>query len=377
MAEKNAIYDFAVVGAGIAGASVAAELSKSSNVIILEMEHAPGYHTTGRSAAMFVPGYGPEPIRALTRASADFFHNPTDGFTDVPLLTKREVLMIARDDQMGDLDAFVKDVGGEVDFMRLTQADLEERYPLLQEGYAVAGLLDQSGGEIDVSAFHQGYMNEFKAHGGELKLNTPVLAMKRQKDQWKIQTKAGDFQAKTIVNAAGAWADELGELAGAEAIGLQPKRRSALMVRPPEGLEIKHYPLTIDINEDFYLKPDAGLLLISPANEDPMEPCDVQPEEFDIAYCIDRIERAFQIKVHRPVRTWAGLRSFVPDKSPVVGYSGKVEGFFWLAGQGGYGFHSCPALSRCAAALALSNTMPEDLLQHGVVLQDILVDRLH
>lgn len=359
-------FDFAVIGAGIAGASVAAELAREASVLVVEMEDQPGYHTTGRSAAMFVPGYGPPPIRALTRASAEFFTGPPDGFCDTPLLSQRDVIMIARADQSGALEALHVELRGEGEVTILDAAALRTRHPLLRDGYAAAGLLDTSGSDIDVHALHHGFLRRLRDRGGELRTRAELQSLERDYGMWVLRSASGTFRAQTIINAAGAWTDAVGQMAGAEQIGLVPKRRTAMMIDPPEGLAVDDLPLIVDVDEAFYMKPDAGRLLISPANEDPMPPCDAQPEELDIAYCIDRIERAFDIQVRRIGTKWAGLRSFVADKAPVVGFSDQAAGFFWLAGQGGYGIQSAPALARTAAAMALGHDIPRDVLEEGL-----------
>ena len=355
-------YDFAIIGAGIAGASVASELAREASVLLLEMEPQPGYHTTGRSAAMFAPGYGPQPIRALTRASARFFNQPPKGFCEAPLLTQRDVVMIARPDQRAAFDAHCVALATDTAITVIEAADLQTRVPLLRKGYAERALLDTSGSDIDVHCLHHGFLRAFRKSGGSLVTRAEVCDLTRDNQIWRIATGADVYRAKTVINAAGAWAGQIGALAGAEAIGLVPKRRTALIIAPPPGLEIGDLPLCVDIDEAFYLKPDAGKLLVSPANEDPMAPCDVQPDEMDIALCIDRIERAFDLRVRRVENQWSGLRSFVADKCPVVGYSDRVDGFFWLAGQGGYGIQTAPALARLATALAQKRAIPADIL---------------
>lgn len=369
-------YDFAIVGAGIAGASVAAELSREASVVLLEMESQPGYHTTGRSAAVFAPIYGPAPIRALTRASAGFFLDPPAGFAQHDLLSMRPVMMIARDDQTDTLEAMLSEIDGELDVCRLNEAELRMHQPLLKPGYAQAGMVDGSGRDIDVHAVHQGYLRSFAANGGTLLTRARVEALTRQGDCWEIATTAGTVRSTVVLNAAGAWADEIGTLAGAENIGLVPKRRTALVTAAPDGIDIGQMPITIDIEEQFYLKPDAGRLLISPADETPSPPCDAQPEELDIAICVDRIETAFDLKVSRIENKWAGLRSFVADKCPVAGYSRQAENFFWLAGQGGYGIQTAPALARFAAQLALGKPAPADIVDEGLDPAAIAPERL-
>jgi D-arginine dehydrogenase len=369
-------YDYAVIGAGIAGASVGAELARRGSVLMLEMESRPGYHTTGRSAAILAPGYGPKPIRSLTRASVDFFRHPPTGFCDSPLLSQIDVVMVARSDQMLILQDAIAELSRETTVEQLNDVEMKNLHPLLRDGYAKAGMVDRSGSEIDVHTLHQGYLKLFRELGGTVLTDAQVQSLTHVKNGWQIDTTDATWHANIIVNAAGAWAEQIGSLAGAEEIGLVPKRRTALIVDAPDGFDVKGLPLLVDIEEQFYMKPDAGRLLISPANEDPMPACDVQPDEMDIAYCIDRIENAFDIKVRKIGTKWAGLRSFVRDKSPVAGFSAKVPGFFWLAGQGGYGIQSAPALSRFAAALILGDDIPQDILAEGLDPASLSPDRL-
>ncbi|WP_121063470.1 NAD(P)/FAD-dependent oxidoreductase [Chachezhania antarctica] len=370
------MHDFIVIGAGMAGASVAAELSRMGTVRMLEMEAQPGYHSTGRSAALYEPNYGPPAIRALTRASGPFFRDPPAGFADVPLVTPRNMMVIARSDQLDALEAQITEAAAHGPVERLNAAEARAEMPLLREGYAAAAMLDRVGADIDVDALLQGFLRAFRARGGTVETKAPVTAMTRQDGVWTVETPKGRFRAPVVINAAGAWADHIGALAGAERIGLQPKRRTALTIAAPEGMEIDAWPMVVDAVEDFYLKPDAGRLLISPANADPVEPQDVQPEELDIAICIDHIERAFDLSVRRIESRWAGLRSFVADGTPVVGLSGKADGFLWLAGQGGYGIQTAPALSRFAAALATGAPTPEDIAAQGLSPDDLSPLRL-
>lgn len=369
-------YDIAVIGAGIAGASVAAELAVNAHVALVEMEPQPGYHTTGRSAAVFAPIYGPAPIRALTRASEAFFCAPPEGFADAPLFSPRGILMLARHDQKQALDELLSEVGGAASVSRLNEAEVLNANPLIRPGYAKWAMQDSNGQDIDVAALHQGYLRQFKARGGDVLTRSEVLSLSRSGNGWDVHLKASTFRADVVVNAAGAWADVIGSMAGAAPIGLTPKRRTAAIIAAPQGIETDQLPITIDIEEEFYLKPDAGRLLISPADETPSAPCDAQPEEIDIAICVDRIETAFDVSVRRIENKWAGLRSFVADKSPVAGYAAETKGFFWLAGQGGYGIQSAPALARTAAALVRCEPLPQDIADHGVRAEDLSPERL-
>ena len=372
-------FDVAVIGGGIAGTSVAAKLSKDRRVLLLEMESQPGYHTTGRSAAVYAAVYGPSPIRALTRASRAFFTSPSASHFSTALFRPRPIMMIARQEQAFALDQTIAEVGVMTPVERINESAIRKLNPLVKTGYASAAMLDMSGEDIDVAALHQGYLRQFRDFGGDLRCNATVLGLTHTGRDWQINTGVGEFTVDTIVNAAGAWAEHIGGLAQAESIGLIPKRRTAAIVAAPIELApdtLASLPITIDIEENFYLKPDAGRLLISPADETPSPACDAQPEDMDIALCVERIEQAFDLQVHRIESKWAGLRSFVVDKCPVVGYSTTAPAFFWLAGQGGYGIQTAPALARLAASQVLQRPMPEDIAAEGVDLSEIDPSRL-
>ncbi|MGH1576256.1 NAD(P)/FAD-dependent oxidoreductase [Planktotalea sp.] len=368
-------YDIAVIGAGIAGASIAARLAQAGKrVALFEMESQPGYHTTGRSAAVFAPSYGPAPIRALTRASEAFFRNPPKGFCEAPLFSNRKIMMLARADQSAALEKLVASVESSKVSV-ISEADARKRNPLIRAGYTQNAMLDEAGQDIDVGALHQGFLRMFKEAGGTLFVNAAVRSLSRA-DAWLINAGNSEIKSEVVVNAAGAWADKLGEMAGAETIGLTPKRRTAVMIAAPDIERLAQAPITIDVDEQFYLKPDAGKLLISPADETPSEPCDAQPEEIDVAIGVDRIETAFDLNVRRIESKWAGLRSFVQDKAPVAGFSDVVDAFYWLAGQGGYGIQSAPALSDFAAANILGRACPDYIESEGFSPSDVGVARL-
>ena len=374
--DETQIYDFIIIGAGIAGASVAAFLAPDATICVLEAESQAGYHATGRSAAMYVPAYGPPVIRMLTRASGQFFHSPPEGFAETPLLSPRDILLIAQSTQEAQLHQFQKEMEEAQSLVPVSADEMRLRQPLLRSGYASKGLIDPTGSDIDVHALHRGFLRQMKKQGGTLLTGAQVLALTREKGIWQVSLKDKILYARTIINAAGAWAGEIGQMAGAENIGLVPKRRTALLIDAPKELDLANMPMTIDIEEAFYLKPEAGQILISPANEDPMPACDAQADEMDIAICVDRIERAFDLEVRRFQAKWAGLRSFVTDKEPVVGFSEKVDGFFWLAGQGGYGIQSSPAMGAFAAAMARGQPMPDDIAATGVTPQMLHPARL-
>lgn len=361
----DATSDILVIGGGMAGASAAAELAGRASVTLLEMEAQPGYHTTGRSAAMYEPAYGPAAMRALTRAGLDVFSNPPAIFGGGPLISPRASLFVATQDERPLLEAMRDDVGRDR-FENLDAEQIRAMVPILKEGYIVDGALNRGGSDIDVGRMHQGYLRMLKASGGSVVTGAEVTALARADGLWTARTRAGSFSAPIVVNAAGAWADMVGALAGAEPIGLTPKRRTALIVAAPQGMDVSAWPLVVNASETWYLKPDAGRLLISPANEDPQLPSDAQPDEMDVAICVDRVMTACDIDIRRIENQWAGLRSFVADKEPVAGFSDVVDGFYWLAGQGGYGIQSAPAMARLVAAQVLGQPLPDIIAAEGL-----------
>ncbi|HEY1075454.1 MAG TPA: FAD-dependent oxidoreductase [Fontimonas sp.] len=358
--------DVIVVGAGIAGVGMAAQLGSDRRVVVLEQEAQPGYHTTGRSAAVFAESYGGTTVRQLTRGSRGFFADPPAGFAEHPLLTPRGFLFIARHDQREALEAFAALPDMRATARRLDPAAACAHMPLLRREYVADALLDHGASDIDVHALLQGYVAMLRRNGGRIVGNARVTGIERSTGGWRVSSEAGLFEAPLLVNAAGAWADELAALAGVAAIGLQPMRRTAALVDVPSSEGMAQWPLTIDIDETFYFKPDAGRLLISPGDETPSEPCDASPDDLDLAIAVERIETATTLDIRRMHSRWAGLRSFVGDRSPVAGFAPDAAGFFWLAGQGGYGIQTAPALSRAAAALLLDRPLPADLLDLGV-----------
>ncbi len=369
-------FDFIVIGAGIAGASAGYELAAQGRVALLEREDQPGYHTTGRSAALYIQSYGNETVRALTVGSWQFYTQPPEGFTDGPLLTPRGVLFVGRPDQAAELDRLAAETRPLAPHIQRLDADAARALvPILRAEALGGAVFDSKAMAIDVNGLHQGYLRGLKARGGAIVTRAEVHGLRPGSPSgragwgragWLAETKAGNFTAPVVVNAAGAWCDEMAELAGAEPVGLVPKRRTAITFDAPAGLDIGAWPLTVGVAEDFYFKPDSGRLMGSPADETPMPPCDVQPDEFDIAVAADRIQAATTLKIRRIGKSWAGLRTFAPDKTPVAGFDPRRDGFFWLAGQGGFGIQTAPAMGRLTAALATGGPVPEDLAARGV-----------
>ena len=367
--------DVVVIGAGIAGASAAYELAAQRRVVLVERESQPGYHTTGRSAALFTETYGNAVMRALTRASKRFLHEPPAGFSNSPLLSPRGTLLVAQPAQLERLRQTADECAALVDNLAWWSGDeVRARVPCFVPEQAAAGLLEPDAMDIDVHALHQGFLRGLRARGGEVLCNAEVRGLARNGD-WRVSTAAGEFAAPIVVNAAGAWADEIGKLAAARPIGLVPKRRTAITFAAPTGMAIEHSPAVIDVDEHWYFKPDAGRILASPADETPSPPCDAQPDEYDIAVLVDRITTVTTLAVPRILSRWAGLRSFVADKTIVAGFDAQAPSFFWLAGQGGYGIQTAPAVARAAAALVLDQPLPEDLLQLGINAAALAADR--
>lgn len=363
-----ASHDLIVIGAGIAGAAAAWFASATHRVLLLEREERPGMHSTGRSAAMFMESYGPPQVRALTRASRAFLERPPEGFAATPLLRPRGALYIGSAGQRAEADALHATLRREgCPSQRLEAAEAGRRVPVLAPQASACAVLDPIAADIDVDALHQGFLRGARARGAALRCNTEIGAIDRRDGLWHLQAGDQAFQAPTIVNAAGAWADEVGRLAGCVPVGLQPRRRSAFVFAPPEGLRVDDWPCVTAIDESFYFKPDAGLLLGSPANADPVPPHDVMPEELDIALAIARIEAATTLRIRRPRRTWAGLRSFVADGEPVIGPDPDRPGFVWHAAFGGYGIQTSPAAGQWAAAVATGQPLPASLHAQGVL----------
>ena len=374
-------WDVVVVGAGMAGASVGWQLAQAGKqVLVLERESQPGYHTTGRSAALFEEHYGPAQVQALTRASRAFYEAPPAGFADAPILSPRGVLYIATEAQRALVDtAYAEAVQHSPNAQRLDAEGLHAIMPVLRDT-VVDGFLDEGARDIDVHALHQGYLRGLRQAGGALWSHAEVQALAHTDGQWRVTLADGrSVQAPVLVNAAGAWADVLGAMAGAAPIGLTPKRRSAFTFPAPTGMDAAHWPAVISADEGFYFKPDAGQLLGSPANADATTPHDVQPEELDVATGIWRIEEATTLQIRRPNHTWAGLRSFVADGELVVGWDASptpVPGFFWVAGQGGYGIQSAAGYSLLARNLILNEPVDTQLLAQGVQLEALSPARI-
>ena len=340
--------DIIVIGAGIAGVSAAAEFAADAKVIMLDMEQQPGYHSSGRSAAYFATSYGAPLVQDITRSGESFFINPPAGFTEVELLRPRDCMFFARPDQMGSLQA-MRAANDRLEL--LDEAAVRERVPVFRPGYLAAALRDPHGGDLDVDALLQGYLRQLRRRGGVFFNNHEVASIEKSGSEWRVSAGGQVFAAPVVVNAAGGWADTMARLAGLEPLGIEPYRRTALTVEAPAGIDIENWPEMVDVDEQFYFKPDAGLILISPADETPTRPVDAQPDEYDVAMGVHRFEQATGLDIRQVRASWAGLRTFAPDRLFVAGFDPRAAGFFWLAGQGGYGVQSAPAMAKMAAFL--------------------------
>ena len=363
---QDTLFDVAVVGGGIAGAAVAANLAPHARVLVLERESQPGYHATGRSAALFSEIYGNAPIRALTRASREFLFTPPAGFTETALVAQRGSLFVANASQLAALETFASLPDVAAGTRRVDATEARTLSPSLREDYVAAAIYEPDAQDVDVHALHHGYLRWLRERGGTLVNDAGVTSIERGDGVWTLGTDAGRFRARCLVNAAGAWVDEIAQLAGARPVGIRPLRRTAFMVDAPAGRDSDRWPMTIDIDEQFYFKPDAGRLLLSPADETPEAPCDALPDDMDIAIAVDRIEQATTLSITHVGQKWAGLRSFVADRSPVIGYDPAIADFFWIAALGGYGIQTAPAVGRLAAALVQRHPAPADLLALGL-----------
>lgn len=349
--------DVIVIGGGMAGVSLAYEAAADRRVVLLEMESTLAYHTTGRSAAMFLESYGGRTIRALTTASRAFLEERR-------VLSSLPMLYVARNGRGEAVDELYDAVRALAPDVEVIDGEHAVRLqPLLRRGVVERALLEPGAMEIDVHALHQFYVRGLRERGAHVVVASPVTAADRVGGVWRLRVADGEVQAPVVVDAAGAWADVVATRFGARPVGVRPLRRTAFMVDAPPGAGA---PMIDDIDEAFYVKPDAGRLLCSPSEETPQEPGDARADEVEIARAIEAINEVTTLDVRHVRAKWAGLRTFVPDRTPVIGFDAECAGFFWYAGQGGYGIQTAPALARTGAALLLGRDLPADVADRGV-----------
>ena len=364
--------DAVVIGGGIAGVSVGHYLATAgADVTLLETEQQLAVHTTGRSAAVLYESYGTRANQRLTRASLGFFRSPPEGLVDGPLVRPRGVLLVARPSQMESLRA---EESRGVGLQPLSPAEVGSMVPVMRTGLLAGALLEAQAADLDVAGLHQAFVRGLRRSGGTIRTSSPVEALDRSRGAWRVRVPGSVIITPVVVNAAGAWCDRVAGMAGIEPIGLVPMRRTAFMV--PGRPEWSGWPAVVDIDQRWYFKPDGEQLLCSPAEERPSPPCDARPREVDIALAIDRINRATRLGIRTVRSSWTGLRSFVADRSMVIGFDGSAEGFFWLAGQGGTGIQTSPGAGRLAAALIADGQPPDDHLQHGIQVEEYSPARL-
>jgi D-arginine dehydrogenase len=353
-------FDTIVIGAGIAGATCAAHLSADHKVALIEAEEAAGYHTTGRSAAIWIQNYGPPDVQVLTGLSRGFFESPPDGFADVPLMSPRAVVFLAPEEQAAHLSRLLDEGIG---LQEIAISKLREMVPALKPDYAVRAAIETDAFDMDVAALHQGFLRLLRARGGVLALRSRAGRIGREAGLWQVEVSGGAvYRAKTIINAAGSWGDEVADIAGVGRIGLTPKRRTGVVIDPKPFLPTD-WPMMNDVDHTWYCRPEARTkLMLSPADETDDVPHDVQPDELDVAIAVDRMQQALDIEVRRVEHSWAGLRTFTPDRSLAFGWDARAEGFMWCVGQGGYGIQTAPAAGRLVADLVCGRN-PGDAAQ--------------
>jgi D-arginine dehydrogenase len=371
--------DFLIIGGGVAGLSAAAALAPHGSVLLLEAEAALGHHSSGRSATFSHFGIGNDVVRRLTAYSRAFFQAPPEGVVEVPLARRASALFIATEATLPEMDRLEVAMRAHApEIRRCEQDELTALFPPLRTGggAAVAGLLDEDGLRLDADALLQAYARRVRSLGGTILPSAPASTIART-GAWEVTTADGAVhRGQVLINAAGAWADVIAERAGVPPLGLLPKRRTIIIVDPPHGANVAAWPFVKTVVDDFYILPEAGRLIASPVDEVPSEPCDAQPDDYDIALAAWKVEQYTTLPVPRVSHRWAGLRTFAPDRTPVVGFDPRAEGFFWLAGQGGFGLQTAPALAEAAAALARGSTWPKGLEAAGIQAQDLAPERL-
>lgn len=372
--------DFVIIGGGVAGLSAAARLARHGKVIVLEAEDALGYHSSGRSVSFSHYGIGDETVRALTSHSRAFFERQPDDTFPTPLARIAPSLYVATEAMLPALEALHGRMAPFTEAIEWVDPEaMSALCPILRTGpgAVVRGVLDRSGLKLDADALVQSFARAVRGAGGQVQTGQRIAAIERRGADWLARAEKGEeWTAPVLINAAGAWADRIAGLAGVAPLGLQPMRRTIIVVDPPAGMNISDWPFVLTAVRDFYLMPEAGRLLASPVDEVPDDPCDAQPEEYDIALAAHQLELYTTLVVSRIAHRWAGFRSFVADRVPTAGFAPDAPGFFWLAGQGGYGFQTAPAMAEIVEALVTGSAWPAPLAAEGITAEMIKPERL-
>ncbi len=364
---SSQIADFIVIGGGIAGASVAYELGARGKVVLLEAESATGYHSTGRSAAVMSENYGPALWSRLVSASRAFLETPPDDFAEAPLVTPRGAMFLAQEHQEEQLRHQAAELIGRGATVDLVSVKDAQRYcPVIRSEEFTLALYEPDCRDIDTNSLMNGYLKAFQRRQGQIVTSARAVALARRNGVWKASTPQGDFEAPVIINAAGGWCQNVASLAGLPVRNVVPFRRTAVTFDPPVGSDIRTWPMTFDVAETFYFKPEAGRIMVSPVDMAASVPCDAQADELEVAIAIDRIHTYTTMEVASVKHKWGGLRTFAPDHEPVIGPDPDADGFIWLAGQGGNGVMAGAAAARLAASLALGEGVPPDISALGV-----------
>lgn len=367
--------DITIIGGGMAGAAAAYFLSRGASVILLEREEASGLHSSGRSSEQFTVGIGADTMRRLAQASRSFLENPPAGFAPLPLLAPRGCLTVGRTDQQASLQRLhdrLTGVGAEA--RHVDRDEALRLFPALRAENFDSGVFEPGAMDIDVNTLLQAYLRGAKANGAKILTNASANAIERRSGKWIVITPAGEVSSSMILNAAGAWVDEVTKLARLAPIGLTPHRRTAFTFLPT-GLDASRWPHVSNVDYRWYVSPRGDSLVGSLADAVPVPPGDVYPDDMDVAQGIENIEQDTTFKIDRPLSKWAGLRNFVADKNPVCGTRADAEGFFWLAGQGGCGILTSPALGQAAAALMLGRELPDEQRVLGITPDDLSPSR--
>ncbi len=366
-------FDYLIVGAGISGAALGYELAASGKTLLVDMEAHAGFHSTGRSAALYTPNYGPDLVRQINKLSYSFLNSPPAAFSHTSLLTPRGMMTVANHGCESRLNDLLD--SGAAYLQRLSAKQVIDRAPFLRPQNVIAAAYEDGVFDMDVNALHQGFLAGFKANGGICKYKAELLSLTQNPNGWTAVVGQEQISARIVVNAAGAWADKVGAIANATHIGLQAKCRTAMLIDPPPSLDMGKLPAIDILGVENYIKPEAQQLMVSPGDETLVDPCDIQANDLTVATLVDWLERETNIEVSRVNHQWAGLRCFVDDGKPVFGFDPKQPGFFWLAGQGGYGIMMSSALGRAAASLITTEHLPDDFISSGLDIRALGIER--